>query len=339
MAASHGSGPVFSGGAQLGLGLMSPNQRSPIPGGLIFYVGNYGAATSLKQTFANGDGLTPDTACLSLYGAGGALDHLQGRKHCGDIIYILPGHVESVTAADFGNAGLAVAGAAGYSVVGLGSGTFRGLFNLTAAASTILLNQPCIEYANLQLNFAVTAATVVVTPMTVSQPGCRIVDCFINWGASTTIGCGSTLGAISVTSTYFEFLNNTCLNLDVAGTAGNAICLLSLNGANYCNISWNRIYGSTTATTVGPIHFLTTLSSDVYILHNYIENLITSSTIAISSAITGVTGDVEENRLRVNSGIQPITVSANMSTTLFQNFATNTVNKAGALVVGAGVSA
>lgn len=270
--------------------------------------------------------------------ADGALYNLQNRVNKGDVIYILPGHTESVAVAD---AAVATGTAAGFSIVGLGTGDTRPTFNWTTAASTWLLDTAGVELSNLILNFAVTAATVVVTPMTVSAKNCRINNCYINWGASTTIGCGSTLGAIAVTTAgdNFEFADNFCNNLDVAGTAGQAITLLSLNGADYCRIVRNKIFGATTATTVGPIHFLTTLSSDVEIMWNYVENLIASSTIAISSAISGVTGTVAYNQLRVNSGIQPITVSANMSTSLFQNFANNTVNKNGALVVGAGTSA
>lgn len=334
---SNVSPPFFVGGVQVGLPGGTANSRIPVPGGQVWWVGNYPASTSLKQSFSNGNGEKPDQALSTLFGADGALAKLQSRINCGDIIYVLPGHVESLTAAD---AASATAAAAGFSIIGLGSGTIRPTFNWTTAASTWLFDTAGVELANCILNFAVTAATVVVTPITVSAANCRIVDCFINWGASTTIGCGSTLGAIAVTTAadYFEFHGNYCLNLDVAGTAGQAITLLSLNGADYFKMYNNEVYGATTATTVGAVHFLTTLSSDVSIGYNYIENLIASSTIALSSAISGVTGRTFRNNFRVNTGIQPITVSANMSTTLYENYCANTVNKNGALVVGAGTS-
>lgn len=316
------------GGVPMVPGAMIAPVRQPIPGSRVIYVGSTALSTVP-------DGVRTAT---TLFGTSGALAQLGGRLNKGDIIYVLPGHTESVAAAD---AASDTGVASGFSVIGLGSGSQRPIFNWTAAASTWLLDTTGVELANLTLNFAVTAATVVVTPITVSAADCRIIGCYINWGASTTIGCGSTLGAIAVTTAgdRFEFINNFCINLDVAGTSGQAITLLSLNGADYCRIIGNRIFGATTATTVGPIHFLTTLSSDVEIVGNYIENLIASSTIAISSAISGVTGVVSYCQLRVNSGIQPITVSANMSTTLYENRCSNTVNKAGANVVGAGVSA
>lgn len=302
--------------------------RQPIAGSLVIFVG----ATASQVV---GDGVLYTN---TLFGSTGALVKLQNRTNRGDIIYLLPGYTENITAADMGGAGSGSNTASGYSIIGLGTGTQRPALSWTAAASTWLLNQSGIELANLTLNFAVTAATVVVTPITVSAANCRIIGCSINWGASTTIGCGSTLGAIALTTAadYFEFSYNFCNNLDVAGT--NAICLLSVNGGDFLKVTNNKIFGATTAATVGPIHFLTTLSSDVEITWNYIENLIASSTIALSSAIAGVTGTVSYNQFRVKSGIQPVTVSSNMSTTLFQNFCANTVNGNGALVVGAGTS-
>lgn len=326
---NYPDGLTSFGGSVLTAGLMSPNQRQIVPGGQQWYVCNLSGVL-------NGDGTTPDAPLASLFGSAGALAKLNGRINRGDIIYVMEGHVESVSGAD---AASATGAAAGFSVVGLGSGTSRPLFNWTAVLSTWLLDTANVELANLQLNFAVTAATIVATPITVSAAGCRIVDCWIGWGTSTTIQCGSTLGAIAVVAaTYFDFIGNFCLNLDVAGTAGGAITLLSLNGANYCRIRDNRIFGSTTATTVGPIHFLTTLSSDVSISGNYVENLKASSTIALSSAISGVTGVVRYNQFRVNSGIVAETASANLSCSFYQNYTNNTVNKSGALDVAGGAS-
>lgn len=334
MGSTSFSGPVFSGGMQLGLGIVSPNQRAPIPGGKIYYVSNLATATSLKTDIVPGDGTTPQTPFSSI---AIAITKLVNRVNCGDIIYVLPGHVETIGVADY--FGSTVSSAAGYSIVGLGSGTMRPVLNWTAAASTWLMNAANMEIANCILNLAVTAATLVVTPITISAAGVRIVDCFINWGVSTTIGCGTTLGAIAFTTAADDcaFLGNTCVNADTAGT--NALALLSVNGADRIQIKDNKIFGATTATTVGPVHFLTTLSGNIEITNNYIENLIASATIALSSAISGVTGIVRDNTFRTQAAtIQPVTVSANMSVTLKQNWSNNTANKNAGLVLGAGTA-
>lgn len=305
----------------------SQNSKYVTPGGKVLYVGNL-----LGGPY--GDGTQATNPIPTLFGLGGALARLSNRQNRGDIIYVLPGHAENVSVADSANA---VGTAAGFSVIGLGVGPQRGTFTWTTAASTWLLNTANVEIANLNLTFAVTAATTVVAPMTVSATGCRIVDCFINWGVSPTIGCGSTLGAISVTGTFFDCLNNTCQNSDIAGTL--ALTFLALNGANNCRIKNNKILGSSTITTVGTINFLGTLSSNVEISGNYIENLIAASTIALSSAVLGVTGVVSDNTFRIQAtGISPCTVSTNLSVTFKQNWCNNTANRNAALVVGAATS-
>lgn len=334
MSATHLSGPLFSGGVMLGVGQITPNQRAVVPGGQVFFVGNYPASTSLKQTFANGNGLTPDSAFSALFGANGALAALANRVNCGDIIYVLPGHSESVSAAD---AASHTGTAAGFSIVGLGTGTMRPAFNWTAAASTWLLDTANVELCNLILNLCgstATGALTVTTPITVSAAGCRIVDCAINWGQDTDTGCGSTLGAIAVTAADFEFLGNRMVNLDTAGTL--AVSGISLNGADNALIRNNYISGGTTSTTVGAIHCVTTASLNVRIQNNYIENRKASSTKALSSAIAGVTGVIAYNSFFVNSGIVAVTTS-NLPP-IYQNYTSNTAAKNGALDVGAGTS-
>lgn len=331
---THLSGPLLVGGVMLGVGQITPNQRAVVPGGQVLWVGNYPASTSLKQTFANGNGQSPDQAFSSLFGANGALAALQNRKNCGDVIYVLPGHSESVSAADMASD---TGSAAGFSIVGLGTGTMRPAFNWTAATSTWLLDTTNVEICNCILNLCgstATGALTVTTPITVSAAGCRIVDCYINWGQDTDTGCGSTLGAIAVTAADFEFLGNVCENKDTAGTL--AVSCLSLNGADRAKIRHNRFFGGTTSTTVGPVHFVTTASLNVDIAWNYIENRRTSSTKALTSAIAGVTGLIAWNSFFVNSGIVAVTTS-NLPP-IYQNYTSNTAAKNGALDVGAGTS-
>jgi hypothetical protein len=329
------TGPLLVDGAPLGIGQVSPNQRAIIAGGKTLWVGNYPASTSLKSTFRSGNGEEPDAAYSTL---AAALLALQNRKNCGDIIYVLPGHIETISAADFyANTG----SAEGFSIVSLGSGTMRAVFNWTAAASTWLLDTANVEIANCVLNLCGSSAATtltVTTPITVSAAGCRIVDCEINWGLDTNTGCGSTLGAIAVVAgTRFNFINNRCINLDTAGTL--PVSLLSLNGADLARIVGNIITGGTTSTTVGPVHFVTTASTNVFISNNRIENLKASSTKALTTAIDGVTGTIEYNRFRVQSGIVATTVTTTpFLCSYFQNFTADTDTQNGALDVGAGTS-
>lgn len=326
-------GQIVSMGAPVlpSMGGLSPfGIRGGLPTGLTLYVCSLGSL--YNAGYGDGSDITAPLATVS-----SAMTKLNGRTNKGDQIICLPGHVETVNAADFFSA---TGAASGFSIIGLGSGFQRPTFNFTAAGSTWLFDTIGMEIANCVLNFCgntATGALTVATPMTVSAAGGRFVYNYINWGQDTDTGCGSVLGAISVTAANFDFIGNTCVNLDTAGTL--ALSLLALNGADNCQIIGNRITGGTTSTTVAAVHFLTTASLNVNIQGNFIENTRASSTKSLSSAISGVTGIVANNLFRNNSGILGFTVSANLSVSAFNNYTNNTVNKNGALDVGAGTSA
>lgn len=331
MSTSRAAGPllVTNGIFPLpGVGSMLP--RPPIPGGKVLFVGN-----AAGGPYGNGETIEKPLATLG--GSGGALALLKNRSNKGDKIYILPGHTESVSSADyFSHTGTA----AGFAIEGLGYGNQRPIFNWTASDSTWLVDTAGVEIANCVLNLCgASAATTltVVTPMTVSGNDCRIIGCDINWGLDTNTGCGSTLGAIAVTGDRFDFFSNRAINLDTAGTL--AVSFLSVNGCTGFRAIGNQITGGTTATTVGAIHFLTTLSDNILIAYNAIENLKASSTKALSSAIAGVTGTVMRNYFRVQSGIVAETVAVTaFLCSFFENYTADTDTLSGALDVAGGAS-
>lgn len=308
-----------------------PNTRQMMPGGKTLWVGSAGG----PNTAGTGDGSSPDAplATLAL-----AMAQLSNRQNKGDVIYVLPGHTESVSSADYFSA---VGTASYFSVIGLGAGATKPVFNWTTATSTWLFDTAGVEVSNLKLNLcgsAAAGALTVATPITVSAVDCRIVNCEINWGQDTDTGCGSTLGAIAVTAAGFEFINNRCYNLDTAGTL--AVSFLSINGSDNCKIIGNQITGGTTSTTVGAIHFVTTASKNIFIMWNQVENLKASSTKAVTSAIASVTGAIAYNQLRVQLGIVGFTIAGTpFLCSFFQNFTNNTDTKNGALDVANGTSA
>lgn len=311
--------------------------RGGLPTGRVLYVRSIGV--NGDSNGGTGDGSRPDIPLASLFGSTGALAALGGRTNVGDVIYVLPGHVESVSAADMASH----TGAASYfSIIGLGgNGSNMPTFNWTAAAATWLLDTAGVELANLRLMLcgSVAATTITVaTPITVSAANCRMVNNLINWGLDTNTGCGSTLGAIAlVAATNFEFINNRCVNLDTAGTL--AVSCLSVNGCDNLIVRGNTFTGGTTATTVGPVHFVTTASLNVLIEWNNIENLKASSTKALTTAIDGVTGTIRYNQFRVQSGIVATTVATTpFLCSYYQNFTADTDTQNGALDVGAGTS-
>lgn len=302
------------------------------PNGKVWYV------CSLGGPGGSGDGTRPDSPLLTVGGANGALARMVGRTNNGDVVVCLPGHVESVSSADyFSHTGTA----SGFSIYGYGTGTLRPTFNWTVATSTWLVDTANIEISGLRLNLAGADAAgtlTVTTPITVSAAGFKAVGNFVNWGQSSDNGCGSTLGAIAfVGASQCEIVGNKFISLDTAGTL--PVSCLSINGCDFFTLVGNQICGGTTATTVGSVHFVTTASLNVLISGNRIENLKASSTKALTTAIDGVTGSIEYNRFRVQSGIVATTIATTpFLCSYFQNFTADTDTQNGALDVGNGTS-
>jgi hypothetical protein len=304
-----------------------PQVANPVrgwQGGRVLYVCSGGGA---EGQF--GDGRTPGRPLASLFGttakAGqdGALARLENRTNRGDVIYVLPGHTESVDAAD---KGVYTGTASGFSIVGLGTGDQRPKFTWTTATSTWLLDTAGVEIANcifyLAGAHAAGSALTVAAPITVSADDCRIVNCRMFWGfdADQIVADG-----IIVTGDRFEFIGNKCTAL-VAAVPTNTF--LVLTGADDCLIRGNWIEGATDATTKGVIDGETTESLRIMVEYNYLANLLASSTIALSP-VASSTGTARRNDFFVNSGILPITASL---LSWHENYCVDTAGQAGALV-------
>lgn len=294
------------------------NVRGGLPNGRVLYVCSLGGPDG---TF--GDGKDINYPLATLGGASGALAKLEGRTNKGDVIYVLPGHTENVSSADY----FSHTGAATYfSIIGIGNGTNKPKFTWTTATSTWLFDTAGVELANCTLELAgahVTgAALTVAAPITVSTNNCRIVNCEIFWGFENDRIVGD---GIIVTGDGFHFIGNKCLALVAAVPSNN---FLTLTGADDCVIKGNWIEGTTDATTKGVIDVETTECLRLIVEDNYISNLLASSTIAFSP-LASSTGHCARNLFFVNSGILPITASLLY---WYENYVVNGAGEAGALV-------
>lgn len=289
--------------------------RPRIPGSKAWWVGN---GTGVQ----NGNGLSATRPLATLSEALTAVANT-GRLNRGDVIYVLPGHAESVSSADWASA---LGTTTGLAIQGLGTGTSRPTLTWTAAGSTFLLDQAGTELSNFNLNLAgahaAGTALTVAAPITVSATGCRITDCFIYWGydADQIVGDG-----ITWTGTRGEFLGNTAIAL-VAAVPTNSFMLLT--AADHMHIAYNYIHGPTDGTTRGVIYGATTASIHVDIHDNYLHNILASSTIAMS-LLTASTGVIRNNICSVESGILPFTASIGR---WGENYCIDTEGQAGALV-------
>jgi hypothetical protein len=284
--------------------IVDPNQPIPFararnPLAKILYV---------RSTGGNGDGTgfgtgqTPQEPYSTL---AAAITSLAGRTTWGDVIYVLPGHVESISAPDYFSGG---GTAANFSVIGLGSGTNRPTFTWTVATSTWLIDTAGVEISNIRCFLAgahaAGAALTVAAPITISAANCRITNCEFWWGfdVDQIVGTGITTTAAA---SDFTFAYNNCYALVAAVPTAT---FMTLVGSDRCQIIGNYITGATSGTTVGVIRGLTTASLNMYVAFNTMDNLLASSTIAFSP-LTASTGVATQNQFLVDTGILPITAS------------------------------
>lgn len=290
------------------------NTRGHVPGGRTLWV----SSTASPK----GDGTDQDHPKATLFGASGALAALGGRQNKGDVIYVMPGHTESVSAADMASH---TGAASGFSVIGLGTGSMRPVFTWTADTASWLLDTANVEIANLMLYFANSAAGTQTTaaPITVSAPGCRLVGNYIHFGWDGTTKV--TRGIVTTAAADdFEFMGNDC----EAATAAACVTFLELVGVDRPKIFGNWIKGATTNAAVGIVNGATTASTQMQIAGNYLANMKNDSTIALSP-LAASTGEISGNRFFVASGILPITASIGE---WFNNYVINGAGEAGALV-------
>lgn len=247
-------------------------------GGGVFYVGTDARLAQLASVGPSIAGRTYSTVNAAL------AQCVSGR---GDIIYVLPGYTETITA----DAWSALA-ATDVSVIGMGHGTNRPTLTWSVAGSTLLMDVANFNISNMILQLEPTTGTVTVTaPITASANGCSITNCRINTGtdANNKVSIG-----ITVTGNDFVFTGN-----QVRGAAAaTCVTFLRLTGCANPVIQNNDIACGTTAAAVGPIQELTTACTGVLIDSNWVHNNAASSTACITMALAATTGWITNNKCR-----------------------------------------
>lgn len=271
-------------------------------GGDILWVGN-------RTGLAARDGSGPDSPMSTLGGTTGALAKLQATTGRGHIIFVMPGHAESISSADYFTAmGLGDS----FALVGLGKGTARPSLTWTTATSSVLLDTANVTIDGFQLFLAgahaAGTALTVAAPITISAAGCGVVNCDIAYGfdADQIVGIGITTTAAADS---FRFNNNNCY----AETAAvPTTTFLRLTGADFFECKGTRIIGPGSTTAIGPVQQLTTGSLKVDIRDSVFQNTLAASTHAFT-AIAGSTGNMSNcslgvlaagNGITTGSGIQ-----------------------------------
>lgn len=245
-------------------------------GGNVMWVGN-------RSGLPAGDGSSPARPLSALFGTSGALAKTNNTPN--GTIFVLPGHVESITAStDLST--LMGTSATGWNIVGLGSVRQRATFNWTAAASALLLKNAGTWFRNMVFNLNKTAATVVTAAITASAADCGFdsVEFLPNTSATQLTTTAITLAS---GADGFHFLGCTAKGETFATNPTDFITTTAaVDRLTAINCRW---LVALNATTNGAMN-LANAPTNVYLENVTCMNKKASSTIALvaSASTTGV---------------------------------------------------
>lgn len=295
------------------------------PGGLFSVIdvpshpANVWFVDSATGTNSVGHGQNPDSPLASI-----AYAFSSDLLAAGDVVYVLPGHTESVIAA----AGI-VCDIAGVTVVGLGNRTNRPTITFTTAATAdIDIDAANITIRNIRF---VTDVASLQAPIDVNAAGFTIEDCeFIgnNAAAETnliTIITDAAADDMVVRRCSFEYLATVNAT---AVTTTSTECI-RLVGADRAIIEDCYISGDFTTAAINGI---TTASKDVRILRNQIHNIATENIAGVVDLVAACNGIIAFNYGFMGYATGLATVIDPSSCAMVENYFSNVVTEAAGLV-------
>lgn len=242
--------------------------------------------------------------------------------NAGDVIFVMPGHTETVTAA----AGIDL-DVAGITVVGLGNGSDRPTINYTTATSADV----DIDAANItveNLIFDLTGVDAVAAGIDVNANDFTMRNCRVVMGDSdgqAVVGVLSDTNVDRVTIEDCHFVGDTI--------AGPAAAIRLIGGVEHV-IRRNYIQGSFSQ---APLALVTTAPLRVVIEHNHLHNDVSAGTAAIQG-VAGLSGVARYNTLvhTTNDTGDWINTPGNLAS--FENYGVNVLGETGTLDITGGVS-
>jgi hypothetical protein len=233
----------------------------------------------------------------------------------GDIIVLMPGHAENLTAADSIDCDVA-----GITVVGVGEGNLMPTFSTTAAAGSITVDAANVTLANLKLvaNFA-TGTTTGLT-LTASADGCTLDGIVMRDTATTS----EFLIHISVATTVTDLTIRNCSFVSLAGSMTNSILFA---GTSSNVLIENCVFHVTSTDSV--IDHLTSAATNITLAGNSIFNQDTSVAGYVIDCHASSTGQAVNNRGGYNKNDAEMTKGAAMF--WIGNYFSNTIAESGRL--------
>lgn len=215
-----------------------------------------------------------------------------------DVIYLMEGHAENISAAAF-----IACSTAGFSIVGLGNGRARPTFTWTATAGTWTVSAANVSIHNCV--FVGTGIDAVTTMFAVTGDDCTFEGCEFDCAITSFVA----LLGITVTGTdRFRFINNHVHGRAVANMT-NFLQIVGSSGKQKDYIIQGNSFTGNYSSGLGPINNITVAMTDVVIRNNVMVNRTAAATKCIV-LVTGSTGMVMSNAFGIGSGAAPITGDA-----------------------------
>lgn len=290
-------------------GIFTVVDKSFIPGSL-FFVGS--TVTAASDTA--GSGINPDSPFATIDFAIG-----QCTADAGDVILVLPGHTEDVTAAagiDFDVDGV--------SCIGLGIGAKRPLITFSGTTDTSDIDFAASNLLIENIAIDVTGNDSLAAPIDVDGADISFRNCLITLadaGGQADLCLVAAATADNLLIENCEFIGSTD-----AGCAS----AIQLTGTDRTTIRGCYIKGAFT-TSLGGIDVDTTFCTFLDIDDNYVENLTASSTVCIN-LIASCTGVLRDNKLRVTNDGEVGLIDTPGNTTLIENYGVNNNGETGILL-------
>lgn len=249
--------------------------------------------------------------------------------NAGDVIFVMPGHTETIS-----SAGLIDLDVAGISVIGLGNGRDKPTINFTTTANADM----DIDAVNITVEnifFDMTGVDAVVAGIDVNSSDFTLRNCEILMADSdgqTVVGLLTDSGIDRLTVENCTFMGDS----SVGGVAA-----IRVIGGDQHLIKDSTFYGDYD-TTGCAIENLTTATTNYTVTNNNIWNKHTGSIVCINAVSTS-TGSINFNLLQmelngISGGITDTGTGAT-NFALFENYYSNLDGEAGSLCLGGGGTA
>ena len=267
----------FPLGFQNGISLRGVPVEIPVPG-QVFWVDSTSAVVKGSVGSSNGNPGTYQKPFATLDFAIG-----QCVASRGDVIYLKPGHTETI-----GAAAAVDLDVAGVTVIGLGTGTLQPRLDFTATAGTVEVNADNISIVNVNFHANVPAVVIGLSVLTLATD-LLVMGCNFDVETTTTdefvisvnvgVGCDRII------------IEENIIDMGLGGAARGIAFVGATAGAT---IRDNRIVGDYSVANIGGD---TTLSTEVYIEDNMLIQGGTGglNAVAVIVMLTGTTGVVRNN--------------------------------------------